>query len=102
MKSGEDTALDPALEAARIRAFFVHPAWARRGIGRSLFQLCLEAAAAGGFRRLTLMATLPGEPLYRSLGFEVIERLEIQMPDGVPLGLTRMERPILPEDTIPS
>jgi GNAT superfamily N-acetyltransferase len=101
MKSSEDPLLDPSTEPARIRAFFVHPAWARRGIGRRLFEQCLQDAAAEGFERLTLMSTLPGEPLYRSLGFEVIERLELALPDGVALPLARMERKIREEEAQP-
>lgn len=61
--------LDPAVEPARIRAFFVHPGWARRGLGQSLLARCEQAAHAAGFRRLALMATLPGLPLYTRAGY---------------------------------
>jgi GNAT superfamily N-acetyltransferase len=61
--------LDPATDAARIRAFFVHPDFARRGIGRMLLQHCESAAEAEGFRRTELMATLPGQRLYLSAGY---------------------------------
>jgi GNAT superfamily N-acetyltransferase len=74
MKSADDPLLDPATEPARIRAFFVHPDWARRGLGRQLYDRCAADAGAAGFRTLELMATLPGEPLYRALGFEEVER----------------------------
>jgi GNAT superfamily N-acetyltransferase len=74
MKTTEDPLLDPRLEPARIRAFFVHPDWARRGLGRELYQRCADEARAAGFSSLELMATLPGEPLYRALGFEEVER----------------------------
>jgi GNAT superfamily N-acetyltransferase len=74
MKSAEDPLLDPVTEPARIRAFFVHPDWARRGLGRQLYDRCAAEAAAAGFHNLELMATLPGEPLYRALGFEEVER----------------------------
>ena len=94
MKSGEDPSLDPATDAARIRAFFVHPAWARRGLGRLLFETCRDAARAAGFRELALVATLPGEPLYAALGFSVTERLSITLPDGVELPLARMTRAV--------
>ena len=93
-KHGADDALDPSLEPARIRAFFVHPAWSRRGLGRLLFETCRRDAVAAGFHRLELMATLPGEPLYRVLGFTDDERIELPLPDGVLVPLVRMSRAI--------
>lgn len=63
MKTGDDPLLDPATEAARIRAFFVHPGWARRGLGRRLYARCEEDALRAGFTAFELMATLPGVPL---------------------------------------
>jgi GNAT superfamily N-acetyltransferase len=93
-KHGADEPLDPSRERARIRAFFVDPAWSRRGLGRSLYDACLRDALAAGFRRLELMATLPGEPLYRALGFMADERIELALPDGVRVPLVRMSRPI--------
>src|SRR5579863_3265396 len=66
----DDARLDPAVDAARIRAFFVHPHWARRGIGSRLMRACEEAAVAEGFSKLELAATLTGEPLYRAHGFQ--------------------------------
>jgi L-amino acid N-acyltransferase YncA len=91
-KGAEDPLLDPRTEPARIRAFFVDPRWARRGMGRLLFHVCSTAARAAGFRELELTATLPGEPLYASLGFDVIERGAVGMPDGVELPTARMRR----------
>ncbi|WP_375393647.1 GNAT family N-acetyltransferase [uncultured Sphingomonas sp.] len=64
-----DPALDPARDAARIRAFFVSPDHARRGAGTMLLAACEDAARAHGFRRAALMATLPGIPFYRALGY---------------------------------
>jgi GNAT superfamily N-acetyltransferase len=87
-----DDRLDPGTEAARIRAFFVHPDWARRGIGRWILQECERTARAEGFRRLELMATLPGIPFYERDGFTILERTEVQLPDGVSLPLARMSR----------
>ncbi len=98
MKGAEDPLLDPAVEPARIRAFFVHPRWARRGLGRRLFERCCRDAAAAGFTRLELMATLPGEPLYRALGFVEVERLAAPMPDGEELPVVRMTRPLRATD----
>jgi GNAT superfamily N-acetyltransferase len=94
MKGADDPLLDPTLEAARIRAFFVHPAWARRGLGRQLFERCAEDAAMAGFRKLELMATLPGEPLYRALGFAQLERIVAPLPDGEMLPVVHMTRPL--------
>jgi len=91
-KHGEDPLIDPRLEPARIRAFFVHPRWARRGIGRLLFYECSTAASAAGFHDVELTATLPGEPLYTVLGFTVVERGAVKMPDGVELQTSRMRR----------
>jgi GNAT superfamily N-acetyltransferase len=93
-KAAEDPLLDPAVDAARIRAFFVHPEWARRGLGRRLFEECRTAARAAGFRRLELVATLPGEPLYRTLAFEVAERFTVTLPDGVEVPFALMTRPV--------
>ena len=90
MKLGDDPQLDPATEPARIRAFFVHPDWARRGIGRLMFEHCRSAARAAGFRELTLVATLPGVPLYQALGFVAEERFAVPMADGVELPVVRM------------
>ncbi len=75
MKSADDPLLDPRHEPARIRAFFVDPDWARRGLGRQLYDHCSRQASEAGFTGLELMATLPGVPLYRALGFEELERV---------------------------
>jgi GNAT superfamily N-acetyltransferase len=91
-KTGSDPLLDPAVDAARVRAFFVHPAWARRGLARLLFAECLTAARAAGFHRLELVATLPGEPLYAALGFRAGERFTVALADGAELPVVRMAR----------
>ena len=91
-KHGDDPLIDPRVEPARIRAFFVHPRWARKGIGRLLFHECSTAASAAGFHDLELTATLPGEPLYTTLGFTVVERGAVKLPDGVELQTSRMRR----------
>ena len=87
-----DDRLDPAAEAARIRAFFVHPRHARRGIGAMLIDACERAARAEGFRRLELMATLTGIPLYERRGFVAREPVDLPLPDGVRFPLVRMEK----------
>jgi GNAT superfamily N-acetyltransferase len=93
-KQGADPLLDPATEAARIRAFFVDPPAARQGLGRLLLQHCTDAAAAGGFRTLELAATMPGVPLYLASGFEIVEEFEIALPGGVQVPLAKMRKSI--------
>jgi GNAT superfamily N-acetyltransferase len=68
--SRESGMLDPATEPAKIRAFFVHPDWARRGIGQAILGQCEAEARRAGFRACELMATLPGVPFYRVMGYE--------------------------------
>ena len=92
MKAEQDPLLDPKADAGRIRAFFTHPAWARQGIGRRIIQACEEAATAEGFTRLELVATLPGEPLYAVMGYEVTERMDIPMGDGITLPAAHMKK----------
>jgi GNAT superfamily N-acetyltransferase len=87
-----DSALDPATMPARIRAFFVHPDWTRRGLARRIYQECESAAAARGFRAFELVSTLPGEPLYRALGFTRLEPVSIPLPDNLVLPCLRMHR----------
>ena len=93
-KDAEDALLDPAVDAARIRAFYVSPSWARRGLARQLYQACESAAVAAGFHRLQLGATLSGVPLYEALGFHALERADYPMRFGLTLGIVRMERAI--------
>jgi len=88
----EDRLLDPATEPARIRAFYVHPDWARRGLGKRIVEACVDAAKAAGFRRMELAATLPGIALYRACGFEEHEAFVAPTPDGVGLPVVRMAR----------
>jgi len=78
----EDEFLDPAVDAAKIRAFFVHPQWARRGIGTMLLEACEDAAASSGFRRFELGATLTGVGLYRSRGYEAQKQFSVPMENG--------------------
>ncbi len=94
MKGTEDPKLDPQTEPARIRAFFVHPDFARRGLARLLYEKCAAAARAAGFRRFELMATLPGEQLYLALGFAAIERLTVTLDNAVDVPFLRMTRNI--------
>ncbi|MCI0537498.1 MAG: GNAT family N-acetyltransferase [Verrucomicrobiales bacterium] len=91
-RGGEDALLDPELDAARVRAFFVHPQWARRGIGRSIMAACERAIAEAGFRKVDIVATLAGEPLYASFGYAVVERYEIPLAGGLSLPAVRMTK----------
>jgi GNAT superfamily N-acetyltransferase len=93
-RAADDPPLDPATEPARIRAFYVHPDHARRGLARRLFERCATGAAGAGFRSLELMATLPGERLYEALGFAAVERTAAVLPDGEALPLVRMIRAV--------
>jgi GNAT superfamily N-acetyltransferase len=91
---GRDSAmLDPQRDAARVRAMYTHPDFARRGVGRLILSLCESAAAAEGFRRLELMASLAGATLYRAAGFEPLEGVTDDS-GGVPVPLVRMAKRI--------
>jgi N-acetylglutamate synthase-like GNAT family acetyltransferase len=84
--------LDAARESARIRAFFVHPDWARRGIGRALLERCEAEARAHGFRSAELMATLPGQRLYGALGYLAKERIEHPLAGGLTITFVPMRK----------
>jgi len=90
MKTEVDELLDPALDPAHIRAFYVHPHWARKGIGKRIILLSEEAARKDGFHTMELVSTLPGEPLYAAMGYEVTQRFDVTMPDGVTLPAAHM------------
>ena len=90
MKSGTDIELDPKRDSARIRAFFVHPGWARRGIGRAILQRCEKAIQLAGFRSVELVATLSGVPFYEAGGYSQGERFEIRLPNGLTLPVVQM------------
>ncbi len=83
--------LDPARDAARIRAMYTHPDCARQGVGRLILRRCEQAAVAAGFRRSELMATLSGQPLYMACGYGMVEMVEA-VAEGVAVPLARMEK----------
>ena len=92
---GQDRILDPETEAANVRAMFVRPDWTRRGLGRRILEECEAAAALEGYRRLALVATLPGVPLYLAFGFEPVgEQFDITLVDGVKMPCLRMDKAI--------
>ena len=84
--------LDPATEPAKIRAFFVHPSWARKGVGRAILGACERAARDYGFRSVELLATLPGLKLYAAQGYEPGERVVYEVGDGVSIEFVPMRK----------
>ncbi len=88
----EDSLLDPKQDAAKIRAFFVHPKWARRGIGGLILEACESAAREAGFTRLEMGATLSGVAFYRAKGYAEIERQNAPLSNGETLEIVRMAK----------
>ena len=82
--------LDMSKDAARIRAMYTHPDFARRGVGRLILQICENAAREAGFKAVELMATMSGEPLYRACGYHDIQRIIAASKDGVDVPGVRM------------
>lgn len=91
----DNSMLDPATGAAKIRAFFVHPDWTRRGLATLILKTCEEAAYARGFRRFEMGATLTGVPMYAARGYTEIERIEAPLPNGLTLPVVRMGKTLL-------
>ena len=94
----DDSWLDPCTEPARIRAFFIHPEWARQGIGTLILRTCESEASRQGFSLLELASTLPGEPLYLAHGYEEVARFDVPLPDGKGLPVIRMRKAIAREN----
>ena len=92
----EDALLDPARDAAKIRAFFVHPQYARRGIGTLILEACEQAARAAGFTRLEMGATLSGVAFYSAKGYAAQENLQVPLANGEMLPIVRMSKEIKP------
>jgi len=88
----EDSLLDPARDAAKIRAFFVHPKWARRGIGGLILEACENAARQAGFTRLEMGATLSGVAFYEAKGYAAVENQEVPLGNGEALPIVRMAK----------
>jgi GNAT superfamily N-acetyltransferase len=89
---GRDAApLDPAKDAARVRAMYTHPNFTRRGVGRLILALCEDAARTEGFSCVELMATMTGAPLYRACGYDAIEEV-VDEKGGVGVPLLRMKK----------
>jgi GNAT superfamily N-acetyltransferase len=88
----EDTLLDPKTDPAKIRAFFVHPEWARRGIGTLILEKCEAAAQSAGFKSFEMGATLTGVPMYKARGYEPIEDLTVPLKNGESLAIVKMRK----------
>lgn len=85
--------LNPAKDAAPVRAMYTHPHHTRKGVGRLILSLCEEAARSEGFKKVEMMATMAGEPLYRACGYEPHERV-VDDRGGVAVPLLRMSKPL--------
>ncbi|MDQ5858462.1 MAG: GNAT family N-acetyltransferase [Acidobacteriota bacterium] len=90
--SRQSDLLDPVRDSARIRAFFVHPTWARRGIGRAILERCEAEAREQGFRSAELLATLPGERFYRALGYTGEDRIEHRLAEDLTIDFVPMRK----------
>ena len=90
----DNAMLDPARDAAKIRAFFVHPEWTRRGIASLILKTCEDAAYARGFRRFEMGATLTGVPMYAARGYAKGEQIEVPLPNGMSLTVVRMGKTV--------
>ena len=88
----EDSLLDPAIDAAKIRAFIVDPKWARRGIGTRVLEACESAAIGAGFKKFEMGATLTGVALYRARGYREVQRIGVPLGNGETLPIVRMEK----------
>jgi GNAT superfamily N-acetyltransferase len=88
----EDALLDPIRDAAKIRAFFIHPQWARRGIGTMLLEACENAAKAAGFTRFEMGATLTGAKLFATRGYLAVKPISIPLVNGESLPVIHMEK----------
>lgn len=90
----EPAPLDPAIDAAKVRAMYTDPDFVRRGVGRMVLDLCEDAARSAGFGRVEMMATMAGMPLYRACGYYPVEPVESAPIEGVRVPLMRMEKPL--------
>lgn len=89
-KTNADPLLDPLKDAARVRAFFVHPDKARLGVGRMLLNACERAALESGFGKMEMGATLPGVPFYAKMGYNELSKIDLPLPDGEIMGVVKM------------
>ncbi len=90
--SRNDVLLDPTRDSARIRAFFTHPAFARKGVGRALLERCEDAVLKAGFHSAEMAATLPGVPLYSANSYDAHETLNVPLPGGPVIPVRRVTK----------
>ncbi len=88
----EDALLDPLRDAAKIRAFFIHPDWARRGVGSMILQACEDAARSAGFTRYEMGATLTGARLFGVKGYIAVKPISVPLVNGESLPVIHMEK----------
>jgi GNAT superfamily N-acetyltransferase len=93
----EDDFLNPAIDSARIRAFFIHPEWARRGIGAAILAACEANLRGDGFLAAELVATLAGEPFYEAYGYQATKREALALKGGISLPVVRMRKSFPPQ-----
>jgi len=87
-----DPLLDPNTGAARIRAFFIDPDYARKGLGSEIMRRCESAIMTAGFSRVRIVATLPGEKLYERFGYSVVRRYKVPLPNADKLAVVEMKK----------
>jgi N-acetylglutamate synthase-like GNAT family acetyltransferase len=91
-KDRQDDFLDPRHDAAKIRSFFIHPDWARHGVGSMILDACEAAARAAGFTRFEMAATLTGVKLFRKRGYVALEQIDLPLENGLFLRVVRMSK----------
>jgi N-acetylglutamate synthase-like GNAT family acetyltransferase len=94
----EDTLLDPKHDAAKIRAFFIHPRWARRGVGSKILESCEAAAREAGFTSYEMGATLTGAKLFGAKGYVAVENIEVPLKNGFSLPVIHMTKKVQDEE----
>lgn len=83
--------LDPSRDAAKIRAFFIHPGYARKGIAKAILLKCEMEAKLNGFKALELLSTLPGLKLYNVLGFQATGKVAYEF-EGITVDFVPMSK----------
>jgi GNAT superfamily N-acetyltransferase len=87
--------LNPKTDSAKIRAFFIHPDFARKGIGTAILEACENAAKSYGFRSAEMMSTLPGVKLYSVCGYTGDEQVKIPVGENVDIICIKMSKNLI-------